>query len=154
MGDHWLILIPTDPEWVPDADQAAKAREVIDQLTPDRDGKIETYAPGRVVFVHCGENFETISCPACGATLDIRWWHTGMDAVYDSRTGSLGALDVITPCCGAATTLNDLDYNFPQGFASWWIQVHYANRLWLDDAERARVESALSHPLREIRRHL
>jgi hypothetical protein len=62
MGDHWLILIPTDPDWVPDAHQAIKAREAVDQLTPARDGEIETCAPGRVEFVNCGENFESIGC--------------------------------------------------------------------------------------------
>lgn len=153
MGDHWLILIPTDPGWVPDAHQAIKAREAIDQLTPARNGGIETCAPGRVEFVNCGENFESIGCPACGAMLDGEWWKERMSAVYD-RTGGFGALDVITPCCGYATTLNDLDYNFPQGFASWWISVHYASRDWLDDAERMRIEAALSHPVREIRLYL
>jgi hypothetical protein len=154
MSDGWLILIPTDPEWVPDAQQAARALEAIDQLTPERSGEIETFAPGRVEFVNCGENFESIGCPACGATLlDGEWWGERMSAAYDRASG-FGALDVVTPCCGSATTLNDLDYHFPQGFASWWIEVHTANRGWLDDAERTLFETALSHPVREIRLYL
>lgn len=153
MGDHWLILIPTDPEWVPDADQATQAEQAVDRLTPAREGEIDFRAPGHVEFVHCGENFETIGCPSCGAMLDIKWWHERMNAAYDG-TSSFGALDVTTPCCGVTSTLNDLDYNFPQGFASWWVRVHYANRPWLDDTEREQVEAALGHAVREIRLHL
>jgi hypothetical protein len=153
MGDHWLILIPTDPEWVPDTEQAAKAQQMVDRLTPAREGRIAVNAPGRVDFVNCGENFETIGCPSCGAILDLKWWHEGMNAAYDGIAG-FGTLDVTTPCCGTATTLNDLFYDFPQGFASWWIEVHYASRSWLNDTERRQVEAALGHPVREIRLHL
>jgi hypothetical protein len=33
VGDYWLILIPTDPEWVPDTDQAAKTEQALERLT-------------------------------------------------------------------------------------------------------------------------
>ncbi|MBV8861668.1 MAG: hypothetical protein JO082_10765 [Mycobacterium sp.] len=153
MGDHWLILIPRDPEWVPDADHADKAEHAVDRVTPTREGAIDARAFGHVEFVHCGENFETIRCPSCGALLDFGWWGERM-AAADRGTAGFGSLDVTTPCCGANSTLNDLDYNFPQGFASWSVRVHYANRPWLTAAEREQVEVALGHAVREIRLHL
>ena len=64
-----------------------------------------------------------------------------------------GPLDVVAPCCDAVTTLNDLKYHWPQGFASWSITVKNSNRGQLDDAERAHIESALGHPVRLVYAH-
>jgi hypothetical protein len=32
-------------------------------------------------------------------------------------------LTIVTPCCGTHTTLNDLVYDWPQGFARWRVEV-------------------------------
>ena len=45
-----------------------------------------------------------------------------MDADFDGEGFSLG--DLVTPCCGSSSKLNELTYDWPQAFGrfSWSIQ--------------------------------
>ena len=54
-------------------------------------------------------------------------------------------------CCATETSLNDLQYVWPAGFARTELTVHEPDRGWLSTGERGRVEQALGHPLREVR---
>lgn len=58
------------------------------------------------------------------------------------------------PCCCKETSLNDLVYDWPMGFAKFAIEVVYPNRAWLTDEELTFVAEALGHPLRQILIHL
>jgi hypothetical protein len=66
-----------------------------------------------VRFVDCGANFESVRCPGCGADLG-EWWAMAMEAGHEQRFADLR---VTTPCCGLKTSLNELDYAWPSGFA-------------------------------------
>ena len=58
----------------------------------------------------------------------------------------------VAPCCGAATSLHDLDYDWPAGFARFVLQAREpALAGWLDDAAVARLEKALGTRVRQIR---
>jgi hypothetical protein len=61
---------------------------------------------------------------------------------------------IVAPCCGGATTLNELAYEWPLGFARWTTQVLYPERGWLTDDELREVELALEHPVRQTFRHI
>jgi hypothetical protein len=62
-------------------------------------------------------------------------------------------LAVTTPCCGAETSLNDLGYDWPAGFAQVELSVLSPQRGWLEDAELAEVEAELGHPLKQVMAH-
>jgi hypothetical protein len=74
-----------------------------------------------------------------------------MDHAYGTKFADLG---VVTPCCGAATTLNDLNYDWPQGFARWWLQALNPRRGKLEPDELAKLASALGVRLREVWTHV
>src|SRR5579884_1054426 len=60
------------------------------------------------------ENFEATYCPFCQSDITDWWWqelHVWTDRA-DQRD-----LTTTTPCCRRATSLNDLDFDWPQGFA-------------------------------------
>jgi hypothetical protein len=92
-----------------------------------------------------------VDCPACGAELEPGWWAARVDRARRPAAGGFADLAVTTPCCDSRTTLNDLDYVWPAGFASSVLEARNPGRGWLTVEERARVEQALGHELREVR---
>jgi hypothetical protein len=57
------------------------------------------------------------------------------------------------PCCGGATTLNDLDYVAPQGLACVGFELMNPGPD-LEPEELRQVEDALGTPVRIIWRHI
>ncbi|MEU6554604.1 hypothetical protein ABZ915_30665 [Streptomyces sp. NPDC046915] len=153
MSDTWLIVIPDDPYWRPDraaADRAAAA--LAGMLSAEARRGLEARWHDTVEVVLCYANLEKISCPGCGAELySGGWWG---EAVTKSFEEGFATLEVAVPCCGAATSLNDLVYDWPMGFASFRIEVLYPERGWLTDGELTEVAEALGHPVRQILAHL
>jgi hypothetical protein len=47
-------------------------------------------------------------CPDCSEWLDQAWWGERMDAAWSDDQSRFGDLDVVTPCCAANSSLNDL----------------------------------------------
>jgi hypothetical protein len=150
MSDDLLRLIPTDPAWRPDDVALRRAVRVLRRLVPDARAVRGEVHEG-VVFVDPGENFERVDCPACGAELERSWWTGRLERASRPSTGTFGDLAVTTPCCETRTTLNDLDYVWPAGFASALVEARRPGRGWLTAEERAEVEQAIGHPLREVR---
>ena len=74
-----------------------------------------------IKFADSGSNFESVSCPFCKFDL-MNWWGNAMNKAYSDENGFTN-LEIITPCCGKATTLHDLNYNFPQGFYKTIIEI-------------------------------
>lgn len=152
MSDSVIIVIPTDPRWVPAPGQEARAVALIKELLTDYD----TFAveqPDEVALYHGYENFESIHCPFCATALDIQpWWTDQLDAAYDKDTG-FSSLDTTTPCCGKPVSLNDLTYDWPLGFASWAVSVMNTPSD-LSEAEVADIEDALGHAIRVVHAHI
>ncbi|MEU7159161.1 hypothetical protein AB0A98_22380 [Streptomyces chrestomyceticus] len=63
-------------------------------------------------------------------------------------------LTVTVPCCGVATSLNALVYDWPMGFARFRIETRHPNRARLTGEELAALTDALGHPLRQILTHI
>ena len=74
---------------------------------------------GRSSWSIVARNFEGVRCPSCGAEIQGLWQET-MDAGYQG--GRFATLNGSTPCCGTATSLNDLACP-PVGFSRFAIEV-------------------------------
>lgn len=151
-----LYVIPTDPLWVPDADREAAAVAVYGRQV-ERVGDIEVTRESRVRFYDAGECFERISCPACAAVIaenpsNMSWFVEQIDRNWGKEARFL-SLDTVMPCCQASTTLNDLVYDAPQGFASWSMGARDAQQWDLADWEQRELEAALGHPVRLVYSH-
>ncbi len=81
MSDNWIVLIPEDPEYIPEVIRQEVARERFAAMAPDADA-IEIKLNDGVQFFDCGANFERIICPACNREVNIDWWQKCMDEDY------------------------------------------------------------------------
>jgi hypothetical protein len=150
VSDNVLRIIPCDPSWVPGPaidDQMVRAAR---ELAPAAE-QIQVERTAYPVFVDAGANFERVLCPACQAQLSGQWWGQRMDQAAEA---DFAALDVRTPCCGTATTLNDLAYDWPQGFSRWILQITNPGRPSLTTSETGELTALLGHPIREIWQHM
>lgn len=102
------------------------------------------------VFIDCGGNLEEIKCPICGAALDFDWWGEEMDKA--SETG-FADMAITTPCCHKNSSLNDLKYYFPCGFACAEIKIHNPTSE-LDDNTLKVLQEMIGEPIRIIYSHL
>lgn len=150
MSDNMIRLIPTDPTFVPDDSQARAVVALLATIAPQAD-RIDFVDEGTVVFVDAGENFESISCGSCGADIDFDWWGEEMGA---ASANDFSNLATTAPCCGATTTLNDLVYSWPQGFARWRVEVTNPGVGQLDSETEQALSLALGHPIRLIYSHV
>jgi hypothetical protein len=148
VSDDFLRIIPLEPGHVPAPRARDKALALLRSLLP-RAAEVRAILQDEVFFVDQGENLEEIRCPRCRATLGPEWWMTEMDRAGGAQFSDLA---VVVPCCGAATSLHDLDYDWPAGFARFVLQVREpALAGWLDDTAVARLEKALGAKVRQIR---
>ncbi|MEU6272032.1 zinc ribbon domain-containing protein [Streptomyces populi] len=153
MSDNYLTVIPADPYWRPGEDVAERAADALSRMLPDDDARrgLEAKWHDGVEVVWCGSNLKRISCPHCGAECPLDWW---ADAVTERYEEGFSTLTAAVPCCGAETSLNELVYDWPMGFARFRIEVLYPNRSWLTDEELAALTDLLGHPLRQILIHI
>lgn len=109
------------------------------------------------MIVDCGSNWEGVRCPRCGQDIE-EWFGDRVSAASDDS--ELRDLAAVTPCCGVDTTLNELDFRWPVGFASFAIRVETPSRAWQNpdspwftDAEIEIVATALGSPVRQVLAH-
>ncbi len=149
MTDHFLILIPTNPEHIPPPDRAQAANDYLLSLLPEATD-IVWMSLDTVTFVDQGSNFERVDCPVCGTELSTSDWNQMMDAAYAAHFSDLG---ITMPCCGAGTSLNDLNYQWPAGFARFSLET-FNPKADLDDQQLHTVEDILGCHVRKIWRSL
>lgn len=151
MGDSTLKIIPSSPAWVPPTASASQARAVLTVLAPESEG-IETTTTEEVAFIDGGENWGGVGCPVCGTPLEVIWWSAAMSRAYEeSHFSDLGAT---APCCGARTTLYDLEYGGPWvGFSRWILYARNPRRGILTEPELQQLEEALGAPVRQVWAH-
>lgn len=160
VSDDVLCVVPSDPHWQPDPATGQRTADLVRSLTlVDGDGGwCEVDWHDDVALVDCGGNLERISCPSCGRQLDDEWWRDLLEERHTSGSG-LADLAVVVPCCGAPTTLDALQYDWPVAFARFEIAVWNPSRTIdpgdgrLDGGAVAAVERALGHPIRQVRAH-
>jgi hypothetical protein len=120
MPENWLILIPKDPNTIPDEGKRKKGRARLLELFPKSKG-VKIITTNAIVFYDCGSNLERIICPKCKAKIPIPWWQERMDADYSKNSFKLDPY--LTPCCQHSCTLNELIYEGNQGFGRCAIEV-------------------------------
>jgi hypothetical protein len=149
MSDHYLSLIPEEPSYLPPTEAQALALEAFRAfLSPD--AEIEVEASEDIQFVDQGENFESVSCPACDTEIDIKSWGEWLDKSSESNFIDRS---VTMPCCGRETDLNALRYHWPAGFARYILRAldpGIDNR-WLEEKQLSALEGILGCKLRQIR---
>ena len=149
MSDNLLRLIPTDPHFVPDSGAQTSAIDTLRTYVPDAHDVTATVSDA-IEFVDPGANLERVLCSACGTELPMEAWQEAMGRAYDTQFNDLA---MVMPCCGAQSSLNELTYDWPAGFARFVLEAKNPNVLELAPAQRARLEEILRTPLRRIWAH-
>lgn len=146
MTDHFLVVIPSDPK--AELPRTAEAiREALAKLADTDEARVKDY--GKLQFIDCGEAFEGISCPSCGAAILIEQWQRWKDEDWHGEDGfHLHRHD--TPCCTHEINLNTLTYIPPQGFARWFVGARNQVRGALSNNEVTALEVVAGIPLRAI----
>jgi hypothetical protein len=119
MSDNFLRLIPTVPNYVPTKRAQVVAHRLLQSFAPKAD-EIRTQVSEQVEFIDQGVNFERVSCPLCGKQLSQDWWASTMEAAC---ANGFEELAVLMPCCNAKSSLNDLTYEWPAGFARFVLEA-------------------------------
>lgn len=148
MSDHIVKIIPSDPYFrITDKRSHSVVQFLEQNIKAD---SVEFYMQENPVFVDCGANLESISCPFCNETLDFDWWGNAMDEA--SRNNFID-LSVKLPCCNKTGTLNDLIYYFPCGFSS--VEFDIINPLTeVDDSVISVLQSLLETTVSVIHAHI
>lgn len=149
MSDDFLRIIPADPQFTPsDGAQAATLQRLRSWLTSADSITAELHEETQ--FVDPGGNLERVECPFCGGDL-FGWWQ---DAMGEAGANGFAALDVVVPCCHVKTTLNDLRYEWPAGFARFIVAVRNPGRgEALAEEEVRQLEHLLGCKLRQVLAH-
>ncbi|MCA1554478.1 MAG: hypothetical protein LC737_08870 [Chloroflexi bacterium] len=122
---------------------------MLAEILPEASPTVEIF--DQVEFINQGSNFEWVACPVCGSKLDVDWWGEAMNQAY--KTSAFQNLLVQTPCCKAATTLNNLIYHWPAGFARFCISMmNPGGDIDLTTVQRVALE--LGTDIRKVWRHL
>lgn len=149
MSDHFLVVIPADPKTPLPDDGGETLCSALVALTDTDEARVKSYDE-RVQFIDCGENFESISCPSCGAVLDTDWWGDQMSHCWDDEERRFNLHSHALPCCGVSKSLDDLRYDRPQGFATWFVSAKNKNRGPLTEEETAQLEAVAGFKLTPI----
>jgi hypothetical protein len=147
MSDNVLKIVPRDPAFRPSEEAEMAVKQILRAMIPHHDS-LEAMRHDSIVFVDCGENHERTTCSVCGADLGNHWsqW---MGSSY--RQSRFQDRKVVVPCCGATVDLNDLRYEFPMGFASWFLELWNPDPADFISAEDERlIEAALGAPVRQV----
>jgi len=149
MSDCFLKLIPTDPQYVPQTSDQERAQEAFRSFLPAAE-EISFSVREQVSFVDPGANFESVACPACGSEL-TKWWPEAMSAAYASGFSNLAAE---LPCCGCHSSLNDLVYVWPAGFARFILEASNPNVAEFPNAQKEALEQVVGCRLKLIWAHV
>ena len=148
MSDSFVRWIPVDPSFVPSEDARGRAVAWLRERAPNADEVWGALTPD-IRFVDCGGNPERISCPRCGVAID-HWWPGAMGRAAETR---FDKREVVVPCCGADTCLEDLRYEWPVGFARFVLEARNA-RIDLSPSDDESIARLLDAPVRRILAHL
>jgi len=142
-----LKFISTEPDFIPPKTDQDNALMHVNEIFGDI--KIQLQQTENIEFVDQGENFESINCNNCTCDIEIQVWQDAMDKAFEKK---FTELSFITPCCCKKTTLNDLLYHWPAGFAKFIIIVSDPKDD-IKENELAKLERILNTKIRKIWAH-
>ncbi len=148
MSDYIIKIIPTTPDKHINTNIIHTVENYLQsRIKADEIQSIISPIP---MFIDCGSNLEKILCPFCQTSLDFDWWGEAMDNASAKRFQDL---TVILPCCNRESSLNDLHYHFPCGFANTVFQM--LNPLRMPDVEEVfHIQKLLGEKIRVIHTHV
>jgi len=149
MSDNILILIPADPQYIPEIAIQGQALDVFRLAVPRAD-EVTMSSTTDVKFIDAGGNLERVICPICGMELETNWWIQAVDVAYEETR--FRDLLVTLPCCNSLSSLNDLHYDWPVGFACFRLAARNPNTDITDGILRF-LESLIGIRLRKIWAH-
>jgi hypothetical protein len=149
MSHDVLSIIPRDPKFVPAVDVQQVAQNRISELLINC-GEIQIAIYDNVRFIDQGENFEDVTCPKCSSSV-VDWWSGAMESAFQNQFEDL---TVVMPCCSQELSLNELNYNWPAGFAKFALRINNPNISHnLSDDQMHELENILGCQLRQVRAH-
>lgn len=118
MADAYIKIIPTEPRY-------SVSESVLNEITENLKSFVLADAISAEIyktphFIDCGANLEEIKCPICEAALSFDWWGKAMD---DAAKTGFEDIEIILPYCSTLSSLNDLKYQFPCGFAEFELSI-------------------------------
>lgn len=119
MSTEFLCITSTDPSFVPTIDTREAAVAAFRKMLPTA-GAVDAIYFREIRFIDPGMRFELVSCPLCESELDQIWWG---DAMCIAEKSGFRNLSVMLPCCDAPSTLNNLIYKMPAGFARFLLRA-------------------------------
>ncbi len=153
MSDSWIVVIPADPMYQPNERQKKNLLAELAILAPKAEEVAIEVEGEHIQFFDCGENFETVKCPACQSELSNGIWGDWMSEDYGEGPGfDLARREL--PCCSATLTLNELTYDMPQGFARFGVGAMNCDRPNLTTADRQILDAAIGTRVRIIYRYI
>jgi hypothetical protein len=153
MSDNWIAVIPRRLEDSVHAEALQRLADELGKLAPDAE-EVEVILGDSIRLFDCGANLESIKCPHCGEELGSDWWQERMDGAYDEASDSFELQPLDLPCCGRRSTLNELVYDFDQGFSRWGVDLMNPQLGELDEEAVSRLESIAGCKLKVIYQHL
>jgi hypothetical protein len=151
MSDNWITLIPEDPRFVPSEERSSRALDRFRKVAPESDN-IEIKKTPDPTFYDCGANSDSVFCPRCTTKIEIAWWQERMNEDFEKPGFRLATY--LTPCCGEECTLNDLNYDWHQGFACFGIEAMNPRIGEVESGLIKEFEDILGTPLRVIYQHI
>lgn len=149
MSTHILYIIPTSPDYIPSDNQQKEALRLVKDKYPRHEVTSEVSL--EVCFVDQGQNFDKVSCNHCLVELEIDFWKEKMDEAYMTLFKNL---QFKSNCCNNETSLNDLIYDMPAGFAKYVISI--VNPEYEESSNSgflSRIESVLDSSVKLIWAH-
>lgn len=146
MSESYCVIIPADPKSaLPET--AETVRATLEQIVGTDRSRVKDY--GKLQFIDCGGNFESLACPHCATSIEMDVWNNWMDEDWHGQDG-FHLHSHTTPCCGESLTLNDLIYLQPQGFARWFVSAYDTMHGPLTEDETRALSNIAGLPLRAI----
>ena len=146
MSSTLFQIISTDPNCVPDESQRDQAENFLKHHFSTEQITLKIH--DEIVFVDQGENFEAVSCNICGKEISTEEWQNKMNIAYQTRFSNLQ----IETSCHHTTTLNDLIYFWPAGFAKFVISIQDPQKE-LDKPDLQILQQILNTTLRIVWAH-
>ena len=140
-----IALIPRDPWLIPDEQAQQQAAERLSSFVRQAD-EIHITVNEMPIFVDAGARLTHATCPHCQHRFETSW----QTIVECAAENQFRTLDVVMPCCGITLSLNDLQYDWPAGWARFLIEAVNPQIEGLSIVQIGELEHILDCPMRQI----
>ena len=149
MSDHFLRLVPSNPDAVPTPEASTSALNLLKAQNLGYES-VHAFVYTAPRFIDAGENWDGVKCPACGADV-AAWWTDAMDT---ASNGNFLDLSADTPCCRKTVKLNELNYGWPVAFGRYVIQIANPDFTTIPDHLLQQLQETLGYQLRTVSAHV